>query len=119
MNADYTATCLTSPAIFLNVNKSTKTDSSYVFKVFYHAHCVFGSISFVKLLKPFTGEFVTFETELRLVILNYSSVSNDALNTSRYIDITMTTGAFSLFPKITNTNTAIHTARCNKLSFWR
>jgi hypothetical protein len=97
VHTDDTTALKARPSLLLIVNESIQADTFDIFEVFYHAHCIFGSVSFIQLFQPFAGELITFKAKLGLVFLNYFTVSYNAINTTRCIDISVATRAFSLF----------------------
>ena len=97
VHTDYAAALKARPSLLLVVNESIQADTLYISQVFYHAHCIFGSIPFIQLFQPFAGELIAFKAKLGLVFLNYLAVSYNALSANRRIDISAATGAFSLF----------------------
>ncbi len=97
VHTDYTAALKARPSLLFVVNESIQADTFYIFEVFYHAHCIVGSIPFIQLFQSFAGELITFKAKLGLVFLNYFTVSYNALSATRCIDISAAARAFSLF----------------------
>jgi hypothetical protein len=98
------------PPLLFFCNEGGQANLFDTFKVLYHAHGVFRSVSFIELLQPSAGIFCAFETEPGFARLDRFTVSDNAIYSSRRFVgvITMTTVAASFFSEISHTDAAIH-----------
>jgi len=119
MNANRACTPGASPSYLFILQKFPDTIIPDKFKIFDHAHIVFGSISFVQMFQIVAWEISAFKTKLCTVfeknfaILDFTSNAGDW-----FIDIhPSATGTFIIFSQIGHTNAAVHTAGSYKRIF--
>jgi hypothetical protein len=117
MHTNRPATLNTAPPYFFTFQKLPHSEIFDILKIFNHTHTVFGPISFVQMLQTIARNIFASKTKLHLTIFENFTGSDLASNKRDWLLIIeiATTGAFILFPQISSANSAVHSARSNKL----
>jgi len=109
----------TGPFFFFFSDEFSYAELLDIFLILNHAHGIFCSVSLVQLLHSGTGKCITVKTEFGFELFSLFAHSYPAANTSfRLIRVNQrAAGAFIFLPDITDTQPAIHPARCDKSRF--
>ena len=101
-----------SPFYILVLYKFPDTVILDIFKVFDHAHIVFGPVSFIQMFQIITGKIFAFKTKLSPILLECLTGFNFTSNTGdRFIDVRYSAAwTFVFHPQMTPANTTVYTA---------
>jgi hypothetical protein len=102
MNTDRAFASGTGPSYIFILYKFPNTIIPDIFKIFNHAHIIFGSISFIQMFQIYAGEISAFKTELRPTFSKYFAVLDFTSDTGdRFIGVrSFTAGAIIYFSQI-------------------
>jgi hypothetical protein len=108
-----------SPFYILVLYKFPDTVIPDIFKVFDHAHIVFGPVSRIKMFQITAGEISAFKTKFCAVFLKCFAGLNFTSNTcDRFIYVRSSAAwTFVFHPQMTPANTTVYTARSYQSRF--
>ena len=104
------------PSKFFVFKKKFNTIWINGIQILQHAHLVSSTVSFIQILKPFTGIFFTLKTKVELITDQNFTIHNLAVHTmSWFCCRTFQTSRTRIpHPQVANACTAVHPTRSNE-----
>jgi hypothetical protein len=119
MDTNRTFTSGASPSYIFVLQKFSHTEFLNIFKIFDHAHIVFGPVSFVQMFQIIAREISAFKTKLCTAFLeNFAGLDFTSHAGDRFIGVRCSAaGTFIFLSQISHANAAVHSAGGYKRKF--